>query len=279
MENDDAREGIQDPGGCSGKCDGNCQVGDGEGTPGDGQCTCPGIPGTMDDHEGWDELSDEERELVKGKVRKMVEDAVKDCDRTGNWGSISSGTRATLREMISNEVPWQAVLKQFCGLTRRANRSSSVRRLNRKYTGIHPGTQKGYTSSIAVYIDQSGSVGNDDLELLFAELRSLAKRTEFIMYHFDTDVDLDSETTWKKGRTPAAHRTRCGGTNFKCVTDHANKNSSRFDGYLILTDGEASDPGPSKLKRGWVLVPGQKLYFEASKRDFVISMKTPKGDA
>jgi len=60
------------------------------------------------------------------------------------------------------------------------------------------------------------------------------------------------------------------------VTEHANKNSNRFDGYLILTDGEASDPGPSKLKRGWVLVPGQKLYFEASKRDFVISMKAPK---
>ena len=72
-------------------------------------------------------------------------------------------------------------------------------------------------------------------------------------------------------------RTRCGGTDFEAPTRHANKNKSRFDGYLILTDGECYEPTtPNRLKRGWVITPGRKLYFEPSKRDFVIRMKEPK---
>jgi len=129
------------------------------------------MPGSMDDHGGWDELSDEEREFMKGKVRQIAEGAAMEADnKSRGWGSIPAEGRKTIREMISKEIPWQTVLKQFCGTTRRANRSSNVKRLNRKYPGIHPGVQKGYTSSIAIYIDQSGSVGDDELELLFGEL-------------------------------------------------------------------------------------------------------------
>ena len=247
----------------------NGPAGEGEGSPGG--------PG-MDDHAGWDELSDTEREFVRGKIKQDLADAVKECDSRGQWGSISAETRSTIRQLLVNDIPWQSVLKKFCGTTRRSDRTSNVRRLNRKYPGIHPGVQKGYTSSIAVYIDQSGSVDSDSLELLFGELRSLAKRTEFTVYHFDTSVDEKSETVWKKNRTPVTHRTRCGGTCFKAPSVHANKNSHRYDGYLILTDGEAYDPGPSKLKRGWVIIPNRALMFEASKRDFVVQMKTPKAD-
>tara|TARA_B100000683_G_scaffold277137_1_gene334020 strand:+ start:1119 stop:2465 length:1347 start_codon:yes stop_codon:yes gene_type:complete len=261
MDNEDAKDAIE-----------NKPV---EGEEGDGEGQGPAIPGTTDDHEGWDDLSEEERELVKGKVRQAVEDAVKECDKKGQWGSVGAETRGKIREMISKEVPWQSILRNFVGMSRRANRHSNVRRLNRKYTGIHPGVQRGYTSSIAVYIDQSGSVSENELELLFGELRNLAKQTEFVCFHFDSDVDEESEMTWRKGKTPSTHRTRCGGTCFKSVTDHANKNKSRFDGYLILTDGYASDPGPSKLKRGWVITTNGEIPSFV-KREVAFKMKAPK---
>jgi predicted metal-dependent peptidase len=246
------------------------EEGDGEGEGG------PGMPGPMDDHDGWDELTDEERELVRGKVKQALDDAVREADRSGQWGSVPSGMRGTLRDMISKEIPWQSVLKQFCGMTRRANRTSNVKRLNRKYPGIHPGVQKGYTSSIAIYIDQSGSVDDEALSLFFGELKNLARQTKITIFNFDTEVDTDSEREWDRSRNPGIERTRCGGTDFRAPTKHANKNKSRFDGYLILTDGECSDPGPSRLKRGYVICPGRELYFDAPRRDFVIQMKQKK---
>lgn len=232
-----------------------------------------GLPGDMDSHEGWGEMSDEEKELVKGKIAKAVEDAVKDCDKSGRWGSVSSQMRSKLRELISNDVDWRSVLKKFCGLSRRGTRTTSWTRLNRKYAGLTAGVKRGYTSSIAVYIDQSGSVRDSDLELAFANLRNLTKRSEFTTFHFDTSVDTDSEASWKRGKTPTPHRTRSGGTDFDCVTKHANDNSHRFDGYIIITDGEAPKPAISKLKRGWLIVPNRSLIFTPDNRDFVMTMK------
>lgn len=231
------------------------------------------VPGGMDDHEGWDDMGDEERELMKGKVRQALEKAVRDCDSSGQWGTVGAETRSMLRTLLEREIDWKSVLKQFCGMTRRADRTTNVKRLNRKYPAIHPGTHRSYTSSIAVYIDQSGSVGDEDLQLLFGNLMDLAKHTEFTLFNFDTEVDEKSERVWTKNKTPGLERTRCGGTDFKAASAHANKNKHRFDGYLILTDGECSDPGPSGLKRGWVIVPDRKLHFTPSSRDFVIKMK------
>lgn len=231
------------------------------------------VPGGMDDHEGWDDMGDEERELMKGKVRQALEKAVRDCDSSGQWGTVGAETRSMLRTLLEREIDWKSVLKQFCGMTRRADRTTNVKRLNRKYPAIHPGTHRSYTSSIAVYIDQSGSVGDEDLQLLFGNLMDLAKHTEFTLFNFDTEVDEKSERVWTKNKTPGLERTRCGGTDFKAASAHANKNKHRFDGYLILTDGECADPGPSQLKRGWVIVPDRKLHFTPSSRDFVIKMK------
>ena len=91
----------------------------------DSQGEGEGAPGPIDDHDGWGEMTDEEKELVKGKIRQAVKDAVKDCDSTGRWGSVSSDMRGVLRDLISTEVNWRSVLKRFCGVSRRGTRTTS----------------------------------------------------------------------------------------------------------------------------------------------------------
>ena len=252
------------------------EPGDGDGEGGEGSP----MPGEMDSHDGWGEdVSDQDREIIRGKMKQVLADAIKDCDKKGQWGSVPAETRAELRSMISKEIPWQMVLKKFLGFSRRADRATSRMRLNKKYPGVHSGFKRGYTSSVAVYIDQSGSVGNSELELLFGELANLARHTEFTTYHFDTDIDEQSKTVWKPGKTPQPHRTRCGGTCFRAPTVHANKHRKEFDGYLILTDGYAPDPGPSRLRRGWIVTPdGAVQDWMTRGSDFVIAMKWPNAE-
>ena len=238
-----------------------------------------GMPGEMDHHDGWDELSDEEKELAAAKVKQAVKEAVKDCDNKGQWGSVPAEMQNEIRKLISNEIPWQAVLKKFVGFTKRSIRSTSWNKINKKNPMIMPGARKKTEASIAVYIDQSGSVSNTELELLFGELQHLAKRVEFTTFHFDTQVDESSETVWKKGRYQAPHRTRCGGTCFRVVQEHAQKNKHRFDGYLVLTDGYAPNPGISRLKRGWVITTHGEVMDWMGGRDFVIKMTGNKAAA
>ena len=234
-------------------------------------------PMVSDEHMSMDDLSDEDKEMVKEIVRQTVDKAAREADNRQAWGSVSEETRRTIRESLVNVVDWKALLQNFCGNLRRGTRKTSWQRINKRMPGMASGARKGYESSIAVYIDQSGSVGDQALEVVFGALSHLTKRTEFITFTFDTAVDEKSEAVWKKGGRNAALRTLCGGTDFNAPTKHANANKHRFDGYIIITDGEAAKPVASSLKRCYLITPGRNLIFTADNTDSVISMTWPKG--
>ncbi len=233
-----------------------------------------------DVHDGWAEgLTEEERELAKAAVERVVRDAVKEADRTGRWGSVPAEMRAEIRSSLERTVDWAAVLRQFCGQSQRADRRSSWNRLNKRYPGAAPGSKRSYTATVAVYVDQSGSVGNEELERAFGELAGLADRVRFVSYHFDTEVDEKSRTEWKRGARVEARRTRAGGTDFSAPIKHANARKSEFDGIIIVTDGQAPKPPRSDMRCCWLLVPGTDLAFRAPQGHIVVKMDRAKRSA
>jgi predicted metal-dependent peptidase len=235
----------------------------------------------FDDHEGWGEMSPEEAELVKGKIGQILKDAISKADKVNGWGSISANMREKLRELVSNEVDWRAVLRQFVKASRRGQSTSTWTNLH--MSNLHPdrgpaspGKKRGYTSNINVYFDQSGSMNKSWVELLFAELKNFAARTEFDCYVFDTEVNEKSKIKYRGRRTPELHGVRrlCGGTCFKAPTKHANSKKN-LDAMIILTDGGAEKPQKSRIKRCYVLAPGQKLSFKPDPEDYIVYMKPP----
>jgi len=260
---------------------GECQ---GDGSPGDGKSKGEGkdsdengsgkpqFPG-FDDHEGWGDLSDEQKQQLEGKIKKVLKDAVRKADRQNGWGSVSGSTRELLRKMCENTVDWKKVLQNFVGRRLRSNKSRTHRRINRKYPYIHPGTRHNYTSHIAIYIDQSGSVSDSEIEMFFGALTELSRQTTFTVYHFDYDVDPKGYV-WKKGsKTQKATRTMCGGTSFHAVEEHFKKVKDSFDGYVVLTDGGAGKPQKCVKRRCWVLLPKTSLAFKHDPVDIVIEMR------
>ena len=90
---------------------------------------------------------------------------------------------------------------------------------------------------LAIYIDQSGSVGDEAIALFFGALESLAKNVSFKVFHFDTSIDKASEYAWKKGQKyNLPMRTLTGGTCFNCVEDHFRKRICEFDGYWRINE-------------------------------------------
>lgn len=229
--------------------------------------------GGFDDHEGWDNIPDDQKEMINEKLTEILKSAVEESNRRG-WGSISSETAVQLNKLISRKIKWEDILRHFCGTTRRDERNSSIKRLNRKYPGVHPGFKKVYKPTIAVYIDESGSMSDSELQKFYGELNNLSSKTDFYMYKFDTVVDEKSGFLWKKGKKLNINRTQCGGTSFVPVAKHATKNKKKFDGYIIFTDGAAPKPPISHgLKRCWLLLPNCSLIFEKDKADTLIEMK------
>lgn len=233
------------------------------------------VLGSMDDHSGWDEeIPEDMREYIEGKVKSIIEKAVRHADsHSDGWGSIPAELREEIRRSVSTIVNWRAVLRQFVGSIVRGNRTTTIKRINKRYPMIHPGVKRGYTAKLIIAVDESGSVDDGMLNMFFSELDSLTRKVDITLLHFDCYTSVKDMYEWKRGTRPKLNRVRGGGTNFDAPTNFVNdpKNRGKWDGMLIMTDGQAPAPGPSRIKRGWVLGQGCKLAFPSNETQIFLS--------
>jgi len=234
--------------------------------PNDNQGDGSGIPDTLDDHSGWQECSQEVKEMAKERLKEVVRKAAEEASATNRWGSVSQDTRKKVMKMLETKVDWRKVLRYFVKSSQRANRSSSIKRINRRYAYIHPGRKSNRVARVAVSVDQSGSVDDKMLAMFFAELNKLAQVAEFVVVPFDTRVDEDKVFTWKKGQTKLPERVLQGGTCFDAPTEYVNKKG--FDGHIVLTDMCAPKPKSSKCQRMWMTTKehASRSYFATNER-------------
>ncbi len=234
------------------EAEGEGESGDG-GEPGDGE---PGNPGNFDDHSGWSESGDSPEQeaanqMAKERLKQAMKEAASEAAQAAKgWGSMSAGVKEEILKRLETKVDWKKVLRYFIKTSQRANRRSSVKRINKRYAYIHPGKKVQRQAKIAIAIDQSGSVSDDMLASFFGELNKLAKLAEFTVVPFDTEVPEDKVYVWKKGQNRKTERVSCGGTCFNAPTDYVN--GQNFDGVIILTDMEAPKPKRCKAQRMWM---------------------------
>lgn len=231
----------------------------------------------MDDHDLWDQIPEEARSRLQDRARKIMKDAARKADGDGNgsgWGNIPSEVQKAIRAFIDNRVDWESVLRNYAATFNKGTRVKSLKRINKKYPMVHAGHKRDYAPKLLVFIDQSSSMRDEYVELAFGVLGSLTRKIAITVAPFNTQVPEDEVFEWKKGTAcPRLKRALEGGTNFKAAFDWANKpeNRSKWDGVLMITDGECFDPGPSRLRRAYLIVPGHKLTF--STKDLVIQME------
>lgn len=252
----------------------------GDGEPSDEPFDGEDWVNSMDDHDAWDDVSDAQREYVAGKAKAIIEKAVRHADQLSTgWGSIPSELRDEIRKSISTIVNWRAVLRQFFGTLTRGSRTTSIKRINRRYPYIHPGIKRSYVAKLLIARDESGSVDNEMLEMFFAELNSLTKKVEIDFLPFDCYCNDKDIVPWKKGQIPtkATKRTKGGGTDFNAPTKVFNdpKNRGRWDGMLIMTDGQAGAPIALRGKRGWILGKGCSLAFQSGELQIFVTKEKP----
>ena len=157
------------------------------------------------------------------------------------------------------------MLRYFVKVSQRCDKSSTVRRINKRFPRIHAGKKVNRVANIAISIDQSGSVSDQMLALFFSELNNLASIATFTVIPFDTRVDDKLVYTWKKGKKNLWERVMCGGTDFNAPTKWVNADS-KFDGHIVLTDMCAPKPVSSACPRMWMTDKenARNPYFKTS---------------
>ena len=264
QENEDGEQGEGESG------EGEGEQGEGSGQQGDGNGSGLGDMDSFDDHSGWGEVDQATKDIAKERLKDAVKKAAEEASKANNWGSVSSSVRRDIMERIATKGDWRKVLRYFIKTSQRSNKTSTVRRINKRFPYIHAGKRVNRTAKIAISIDQSGSVDDNMLNAFFNELNKLASLAEFTVIPFDSVVGEDKVYTWKKGQSKKWERVMYGGTCFNAPTKYVNERA--FDGHILLTDLMAPKPIASKCQRMWMTTKeyARRPYFTTNERIIAI---------
>ena len=218
-----------------------------------------------DSHEGWNQQHGEGGQIARERLKKILKDAVKEATSSG-WGSLSQQVKEEILASLDATLDWKKVLRYFIRTSQKAAKSSTIKRINKRYPYLHPGRRTNRQARVAISVDQSGSVDSGMLAAFFSELNNLAKIATFTVIPFDSEVSEKDIFEWKKGQRYDCKRLLTGGTDFDAPTRYVNERD--FDGHIILTDMEAPKPKASRCQRMWMTTPRnlKNPYFETNER-------------
>ena len=200
---------------------------------------------TLDGHGGWGDVPEELRDIMREQVRGLIEKGAKNAQQRASWGSIPSEIAAQIEALLKNELDWKAILRMFIGRARSMDRQSTMKRINKRLPYMMPGAKRTTVANVLWAIDQSGSVGDDDVQRGLAEAFACSKEASIDIVNFDTEIDMSSFKTVKNGQNFQWKRTRNGGTGFDCVQRYLNspKNRGKYTAVILFTDGYAPKMG------------------------------------
>lgn len=204
----------------------------------------------FDDHSLWGE-SDEEKEVLKEKIKQAVNDA---AQKTRQAGKMSSEHELLIERFNYKPKDWKSDLKRFAARAMEVALTQSKKKRNRRYGVMYPGVIKEELLHIGVAIDTSGSVPNEALCQFMAEIGNIAKYAIVTVVEADSEVKnaytFDPKKTYKvKGR---------GGTAYQPAFDYFT-HETEVDGVIYFGDMDCFDEQLIKPKYPvlWAIVGNQ----------------------
>jgi len=200
---------------------------------------------TLDGHGGWGDVPEEFGDIIREKVRELIDKGAKAVQRRAQWGSLPAEIIAQIEKMLKNELDWKTILRMFIGRTRSMERNSTMKRINKRLPYMMPGAKRSTIANILCAIDQSGSVSDHDVQKFLAETFAASKEGKIDIINFDTEMDEKSLQSVNNGQNFKWARTRCGGTDFDAVQRYLNdsKRRGKYSACIIMTDGFAPKMG------------------------------------
>jgi predicted metal-dependent peptidase len=177
--------------------------------------------------------------------------------RAKQMGNLPSRIEREVDKFIKSKVDWVEQLRQLL--------RHNVSRVNRdQYTflpcnrrlihqGIYFPSLVGFDApKIAFAIDTSGSMGQAEVSQAHAEIDSIRKQFGCPVYIMSCDADVHSGE-WVDPYSPLPMPIGGGGTDFRPVFEHIEKNRVPVDVVVYLTDGYGNFGGDPGIETIWVM--------------------------
>ena len=195
------------------------------------------------DHSLWDAEAPDNLngfDIAGTQFERLVIQAWERCtpkQRTSISGPLYQSINALI-EQRKPQCDWRRILRRFACSGRRTQISSTMRRPSKRFHTF-PGLRIKRFQKLAVIVDTSGSIEEDELDLFFSEIYGIWRTgAEIIVIESD---DVVQRTYPYKGQPPEKIGGG-GGTDFNSGIAWLNQSHRQpFDACIYLTDGCAPE--------------------------------------
>ena len=214
-------------------------------------------------HDLWDESESIDEKTLRDFTEKFISNSEKGIIPIHIEGMIASLKKS------KGELPWNLFLKKLMG-TVESNKKKTITRRNRRQPNRLDlrGELRNHKAEIAVAIDISGSISDEEFKQAVKEVLAIVKNYNHEITIIECDKDI--KRTYKVKNTNDI-RERCssgGGTRFTPVFEYANNKNINL--LIYFTDGKGED------KLG-VIPRGYKVLWVISGRGERLSLKESYG--
>jgi len=176
-------------------------------------------------------------------------------------GKLPAGMERLIEETLEDTAPWQQLLRRF--LSPYALKTDFTWCKPNKRMLQHDIIMPGYTSEsleIAIGVDTSGSIGQDEIAMFVNEVRGImgvAKSYTIHLISCDAEVNKYYKINEFSGPLPKSLGGG-GGTDFRPVFKEVTKRNLRPAVLVYFTDGYGTFPDkkPANYETIWAVVPG-----------------------
>jgi len=194
------------------------------------------------DWEGAGELSDEEKEVLGKEIDRAIRQGILAEKRAGVGGRNHS---LELEDLLSPQVNWREVLREYVKSICSGKDASSWRKVNRRFLSSDtymPTLVSERVGHLVIAVDTSGSIGGHELANFLSEVKSIAEEVspdKVDLLYWDGEVagheEYDSSTV--ASIVNSTKPRGGGGTSPSCVSRYLKDKGIKPECVIMLTDG------------------------------------------
>ncbi|CEH32893.1 vWA domain-containing protein [Romboutsia lituseburensis] len=214
-------------------------------------------------HDIWEDSNEIDENTLKQFTEKFIDSAQK-----GNIPSYLDKLISQLKNS-KGELPWNLYLKRLMG-TIESNKKKTITRRNRRQPNRLDlrGELRGHKAQIAVAIDISGSISDEEFKQAIKEVLTIVKNYNQEITIIECDDEIRRVYKVKSVKDVKDRINIRGATKFTPVLEYAN--NKKFNLLVYFTDGK----GEHNLK---IKPKGYKILWVISGRGDKLSLNEPYG--
>ena len=190
------------------------------------------------DGKGKPSLTKEEAEQIRDEIKNaMIQSAA-----AAGAGKTPAGIQRMIKNITEPKMDWRQLVQQE--IQSIVRNDYSFQRVNRKsmHSGaILPGMKEATTIDVAISIDMSGSIGDEDATAFLSEIKGIMDQYEDFkinLWCFDTEIYNHKTITHDEAHELEEYEPQGGGgTDFEVNWQFMEENGIQPKKFIMFTDG------------------------------------------